>query len=534
MRISHAAESYEGIASINAVGMAVFESSGLRDLIDRRCRYDPGKRILSPGMVVKALIGPMFNTAGKFPLYSLREAYNTAPTDRLFGPDVEKDDLYDNALARGLDSLFDADLEKLFSECSSAIAKKYGFDSHVFHLDATDVSVTGMEHAPDKEGAAIPLHNGHPKDMRVKLMQYELQVATDSNRILRYMKPYSGNVSDCEMDSDTIGAFADAFPESERKGMIIVGDCKLPTSENIAKMIDCGFGFVSKCSGNFKDNAKKKIVELSLDAEMHGCGKNGLRMADFDMDLKLSKERTERLRFMAFRRDAKVSAETEKVRAEARMKADAAAKEFVGKRYRKRKDAEKAASKAVPKSGLYILETDFAYYESDSPYESGWWEIKTMAFVSEDGVRRAAERRSTDVLITNLGRAGMSNEKLLELYNHEYKVEQSFRLMKSGMGMDSVFLQTPSRENAMMFVISIAVLVSNIADAVFRRERVMLRGKQLTMHRLAYSLLTTNVEYSRGENTLRLRGPPESTDGFFEITDILQINPQYLLGYLSD
>lgn len=37
--------------------------------------------------------------------------------------------------------------------------------------------------------------------------------------------------------------------------------------------------------------------------------------------------------------------------------------------------------------------------------------------------------------------------------------------MKSGFGVDRVFLDTPSRENAMIFVGGIATLICNIIDA---------------------------------------------------------------------
>ena len=100
------------------------------------------------------------------------------------------------------------------------------------------------------------------------------------------------------------------------------------------------------------------------------------------------------------------------------------------------------------------------------------------------------------VLVTNLsrpdsnaGKQSATNKEVLAYYNQEYKVEQSIRLMKSDMG-NSIFLQTPSRENAMMFVISIALLVSNIADAMFRRAHTLLKGKQLTMYRFAFEVHT--------------------------------------------
>lgn len=42
--------------------------------------------------------------------------------------------------------------------------------------------------------------------------------------------------------------------------------------------------------------------------------------------------------------------------------------------------------------------------------------------------------------------------------------------MKFDFGMDRVFLHTPSRENAMMFVVGIATLICDIIDALRRRQ----------------------------------------------------------------
>ena len=75
----------------------------------------------------------------------------------------------------------------------------------------------------------------------------------------------------------------------------------------------------------------------------------------------------------------------------------------------------------------------------------------------------------------------------------------------------------------MMFVISIAVLISNITDAMFRRAKTLLDGRQLIMYHLAFEVQNTIVTYSRDENSLRLQGLAKVTSRYFEITDTLQI-----------
>jgi transposase len=544
MKIQHKGLEYEGIPSANAMGMALFEASGMRHLIDQRCKYDPEKRILSPGMVVKALIGPTFNVHKKFPLYMVETAYNTAPTDRLFGPGVTQEDLYDSALARGLDTLFDTNLTELFTDCAGLAIKKYGFESNVYHMDSTNISFSGLECEPDKEGAAVPRHGGHAKDRRNELLQYELQFVTNGNRIARYMKPYAGNTSDSVMDSNTLDDFKRIFSEDELNGMIMIGDCKLATANNILKMIDMGMGFVSKCSQTFTGKTKEKIQKWSVGTKMYqASGKQGLWIADELLDVQLSKERTEQLRFVAFRRDAKVERAVEKVRDKAIDDANGIIESFRGRRF----ETEEAALKALTDLKLdpedpFSFKVGTAHYTSEHPEDvPDWWELVLEPLISDRNVRLQAEKQETVVLVTNLdrpdsntGKKSATNEEVLAYYNQEYKVEQSFRLMKSGMGMNSIFLQTPSRENAMMFVISIALLVSNIADAMFRRAHTLLKGKQLTMYRFAFEVQNTIVIYSRSENSLRLQGPPQVTDIYFDFTDTLQINPQYLLGYISD
>ena len=532
LKIRHKGVEYEGLPAANAVGMALFEATGMRRLIDERCGFDREKRILSPGMVVKALIGPTFNVQKKHPLYLVGTAYSAAPTDRLFGPRVEKTDLYDTALARGLDTLFDADLTSLFRECSDLAVRRLGLESDIYHMDSTNISFHGIPHDADKEGAAVPRHGGHAKDLRNELLQYELQIVTNGERVIRYMKPYDGNVSDTVKNSETLDDLGRMMPEEEIRDMIMVADSKLVTSKNIAKMLDMKMGFVSKCPESFGRKARKRAASMAADSRMHGCGREGLLLAETHLDIDLGSGRTERLRFVSYRWEPKTVRAEEAIRREVSERIDGIVKGFKGRRFGSRTEAEAAVAASADADGLFSFDSEVVHYSADHPEDvRPWYEARPVPRIDDAAVRRKAEISETSVLVTNLPRSRKTDAQVLELYSQEYKVEQSFRLMKSGIGVDSIFLQTPSRENAMMFVVSIAVLISNIADAMFRRDGTCLNGRRLTMYRLAFELQNTIVVYSRDEGALDLQGPREITDVFFDITDTLGINPQYLLGY---
>ncbi len=559
MRIGHNTVQYEGIPAPTAIGMALFESSGMRKLIDDRCSFDPARRILSPGMVVKALIGPTFNIRNKYPLYLVNKAYASAPVDRLFGPLVQRDDLYDNALGRGLDTLFDTDLEALFKDCSDLIRTKYGFSSDVFHMDSTDISFYGVEPEEKGDGAAVPRRNGHPKDLRTELLQYELQIMTDSNRIIRYMKPYSGNVADPTMDRETLSFIGKNFSEEERRRITVVADCKLVQSPNLKRMEELGLGFVSKCPENFIDHGHRHAVEAANSGRMHTCSKDpGLRMSDFDLDIKIGDD-VHRYRFVAFRREEEVRRRVEEIRADTKPIQRMGYGSLEKRKYRTEYEAvqdfkrirEDPDSPYRAKYEVVRRKEEIKLVGGDSHKKNWnppkqyreWWELEIGYVFSEEKARAIAERESTIVLVTNLPRSGydrgsyregVTDETVLDIYNQEYKVERSFRLMKSGIGMNSIYLQTPSRENTMMFVICIAVLLSNIADAVFRRAEARLDGRQLTMYHLAHEAQTWIVTYSRSENVLNVMGQDDAADRLFEYTDMLGINPQFLLGYMGD
>lgn len=224
-------------------------------------------------------------------------------------------------------------------------------------------------------------------------------------------------------------------------------------------------------------------------------------MADTHLEIELTKGRTERLRFVAFRWDVKVQRAIERITGEVMVEANRFVERFCGMRFKTERAAMKELGKHMDKvPDTYSFRVSTRFYESMSPESKGWWELELTPMISDTAVRRAAERERTVVLVTNLDHPVTEGEEtppvyrptsswdVVKLYNSEYRVEKSFRFLKSGVGMNSVYLQTPSRENAMMFVLSIAVLISNIADAIFKRMDMRLKGRTLTMYNLAYEL----------------------------------------------
>ena len=136
------------------------------------------------------------------------------------------------------------------------------------------------------------------------------------------------------------------------------------------------------------------------------------------------------------------------------------------------------------------------------------------------------------MLITNLPRAnadaenirsGATADTMLMTYLGQYRVEHAFRLMKDGMGIDRVYLHRPSRENAMMFVISLATMLSDIITHVLKNN-----GIDMTMQAISGTMSRLDiVQDADGEY---LDGSGEHIDLFMRMLESLRIDPDHLLG----
>ncbi|WP_400236384.1 hypothetical protein [Methanomethylophilus alvi] len=89
------------------------------------------------------------------------------------------------------------------------------------------------------------------------------------------------------------------------------------------------------------------------------------------------------------------------------------------------------------------------------------------------------------------------------------------------MGIDRVYLHRPSRENAMMFVISLATMISDVVTHVLKEN-----GIGLTMQNISGRLYTLNIVC---EDEEYLDGSEEHQELFMELLESLKIDPDHLI-----
>jgi len=532
----------EGIRIGPAMCMALLGSLGITETIDDACKWDRKQRVLSPGTAVKAMAGTMFTENQKQAMNNIGLFYNGAPADMLFGPKVTGESLSDSSLGRALETVFNADTEQLFCSICSKVKAQLGLDPRMFNFDPTNITISrseGDEYGELPEGAPVP-KLGFPKDNTTHRVQYNVSCAVDEFGMPSYVKTCDGNTDERSMISDAVRFVENVLGD---KRMIAVGDSKMTQWDLVEHMCAHGTHFVSKPPQQFAGSAKERAVKEALSKGFVNIGKIGSRKdsPEFevcDIDLECNNRM---LRFVAYRRTDH-SREIRHMKREDGKALDKLMRCFEKKLFKTEEEAVAAYTDAVKgyEDGSYDLIPTFRSKRSIK-FPSGLeWKA---TFKKEFNEARATEitKNWAGVMITNLPRSGTSFDDLtkgatardvMRVYFGQWKIENLFGTMKSGMGADSVFFQNPERESVMIFIIALAALVRSIVKMRLRSERSRDLGIRPNMTAERMFLLTQNVSVrcDRAGGRIYLDGTPGNRERVLRFIDALGIDPDTLLG----
>ena len=541
MALNRAASTrFEKVQAFPALAMAVFEQTGLREMIDSRFDIDPRIK-LTPGNAVKALIGNMFTSEGRRPLYNVSHPFMSAPVDLLFGPKVDVPALGGRAFDRNLDRLFELDLPGLSYDCYQRLCGFYGLSSNMFNIDSTNFTIHSLNNDADRDGAAVPGWCGHAKDGHNERMVYSLLSMTDGNGIVCYERPYDGSTSDQEMDRGAIEFLSGKVEPSETT---LVADCKIATGPLVDMMCDLGFGFVAKCPDNFGNRIREDVVYSVASGTMDpSMVRDGWSIYDTDAEVDGRK-----LRFVAYRTPDDIEAGVEYHREQDLKEAEARFRRFGSRTFNCDIDARRAvddASKGMTDNAYDVkwrvepIEVNLGYGrrgrpgKGDSPRIVTEYRVDVELEFNEERAVALSQDRGVRVLVTNLPRSmqdrdnirsGATADTVLKTYLGQSRIEHAFRIMKDGMSMDRVYLHRPSRENAMMFVISLATMMSDIIHHVLVSE-----GIDHTAEDLAGRMTTLTLVHNREQDEETLDGPEALQGLFIDCIEALGIDSDHII-----
>jgi transposase len=446
-------------------------------------RKDP-RRIVSAGTAVSAMILNGLGFTNRR-LYLTPQFFGSKPVDRLLGENISAENLDDHVLGKALDEISEYGASRLFGEVAFEIALENNLlDSPLAHLDSTSLSVEG-EYEEENEEGVIKISYGHSKDHRPDLKQAVMSlVVSGSGGIPIWMEPQDGNSSDKKAFHETIKKVREF--QKQLKGcpdFKWVADSALYSEDKLLRHSD--YLWISRVPETIKE--AKKLSETGEEAiDWKECEK-GYKIAPFQSEYGGVKQRWLLVYSQkAYEREKKTfDRKLEKQEKELTKLLWHLSHEEFSCQW----DGDKALDTIVKKYSYHEVArklTRLMKHEKRGRPKSGdvgiaeGYKIEGQIKRNESEIEKFLNRKGRFILATNdLDENNFPDETILFQYKEQQKVERGFRFLKDPWFMvDSVFLKSENRIEALMMVMTLCLMIYNVAQ---HRLRTVLREKNETL-----------------------------------------------------
>jgi transposase len=436
-------------------------------------------RVVSPGRAVVAMILNGLGFTNRR-LYLTPQFFASKPVERLLDAPIDAEDLNDYALGHALDDMFTYGVSRLFGTVAFGIALEHRLLGGLNHLDSTTLSVSGEYERPpseDGEPATIHLTYGHSKDMRPDLKQAVLSLVVNGpSHMPIWMEALDGNSSDKTSFHETIRKVR-AFQKQVDLSCDFkwVADSALYSAEKLLAAND--YLWLTRVPETVAE-AREWLSRPDGEVKWQD-GEEGYRFAE---TLSVHGNVPQRWVLVyseqGFAREKK-TLERNLGKQEAQLKKDIwhLGNELFGCE----KDAEGEMAKLTKEYPLYHVRGEAIAVKKyarkgkpaagDEPIEVGY-KLDLVVERNEEAVEKLLNKKGRFILATNdMDAEGYSAGRMLKEYKEQQNVEGGFRFLKDPWFMvDSVFLKSPRRIESLMMVMTLCLLVYNVAQYKLRKR----------------------------------------------------------------
>jgi transposase len=450
---------------------------GIADKVDALLTVHDDRRV-SPG---KAIVAMIINGLGfsSRRLYMTRQFFQDKPTHLLLGADISSEDLTDYTLGHALDEVAAFGSSELFAKVAFDIALEHDLLGACAHLDSTSISLTGEYDRMEEDGEPPTIHltHGFSKDHRPDLKQAVLSMVVNGpSQLPIWMEPLSGNSSDKTSFHETIKKVR-AFKSQIKLGQEFrwIADSALYTKEKLLGSNEyLWVTRVPETIGDARDlvaTSSEKLTWIELpDGYRYSTQESNYGGVKQRWLLIHSQQAFERERITFEKKILKQQSELEK-----------AAWHLGNQVYGCEADAVREVAKLTKKFNLFSIDCEItptiSYAKRGRPSKddsgvSKGFEAKLSFSRNKREVDMELESKGRFILATNdLDEVGYPNEKLLSDYKEQQHVEGGFRFLKDPWFMvDSVFLKSPRRIEALMMVMTLCLFVYNYSQFRLRSK----------------------------------------------------------------
>jgi transposase len=434
---------------------------------------------LTHGQVLEALIANRLSSPA--PLFKVARWAQQWAVEDVFG--IHADFLNDDRIARALDAIA-PHLDELIGSIGAKAITEFGIDASRCHWDMTSVSLYGAYESPDSDYPVVRF--GHPKDRRTDLKQIQAGLAvTGDGGIPVTHRAFSGGAAEV---SQVTGAMTALRKIARRPDLLLVGDSKLLTYDNVAAMTAEGVHFLAPAAAASVDRAVYAALDLESAAIVEYTAE---RDADKPADQRAAyrvledeftwKGRRKKDPALTMRRILVHSSANATGQRKARDKKLARAREDLEKIQRNlgtrhypdaKKVTDTVAVIATKRRVTAYLHTDVGTGPDGKPTLA--WSFDQAAINAEMAVD------GWYALLTNLPADQATAPQVLLHYKGQGAVERRYSHVKGPFAIAPMFLQNNRRIAALITVICLALLVFSLIERQVRQAL----GDQRTMRGL--------------------------------------------------
>jgi transposase len=458
----------------------VIKDLGIVELIDARISPEAKEEITTG----EAIAGMILNGLGfsDRPLSLTPQFFQNKPLSVLFREGVESDHFNRFKLGRSLDKAYGYGCDQLFSELAVSVCDQEDVDLRFQSLDTTTFSLTG-EYVPEEHESAIRIVHGYSKDHRPDLKQAVLEtIVSQDGGVPLVCKSWDGNASDSKIFQDRSAALVASFQSSEAP-RYLVADAKLYTEESATHLSHIPFiTRIPETLTVVKDMIQQSwdlnnwtVISQSLSYQRIDHCHYGIAQRWLVIYSKDAERRTKKTLDKGIIREYKSI--QKKI---LHLQAD---------RFNSEQDARKALSAITKKLKYHRIEKidlkqHIRYAKKgrptpNTPIKDIRWQINAYFLPDKEKIATAQKQKATFVIGSNVPDDDLSDEEVIRAYKGQSAVETGFRFLKDPLFfVSSLFVKKPARIQALLMVMTLALLVYSVAQ---RRMRNALEAQQETL-----------------------------------------------------
>jgi len=448
---------------------ALCKDVGIATKIDQRMGKKDPRRIVSTGTAVVAMILNGLGFTNRR-LYLTPQFFESKPIERLFEGNISSHHLDDNTLGKALDEIWSYGASRLFGEVAFEVALENNLLGSLAHLDSTSMSVDG-EYEQSAEENVIKLTYGHSKDHRPDLKQAVMSlVVSGPSAVPIWMEPHSGNSSDKKEFHETIKRVR-SFQQQLKSCPEFkwVADSALYSKDKLLKQTD--YLWLSRVPETLTE-ARELVEKRDNEIAWETCEK-GYKISSFSS----SYGEVEQRWLLVY---SEQSYARERKTFERKLeKQDAELKKLLwhlgNEVFSCESDAIKEARRLTKKFPYHCVEIQvnaaIKHSKAGRPKNGATgaivgYQVTSNVARSHDEIEIFLNRKGRFILATNdLDTEAFPDNKILEEYKQQQNVERGFRFLKDPWFMvDSVFLKSPHRIEALMMVMTLCLMIYNLGQ----------------------------------------------------------------------